>query len=83
MILKSSFFFFHGDLIWTEMNYHQMQKKKYAHGLTYLKHTNQPQSCCKVFDFLVDEATKLELTLLALDWLFILRLCAFHSGQQS
>lgn len=45
--------------------------------------TYQPQSGCKVFDFLVDEAAELELAFLALDWLLILRLCAFHTEQES
>lgn len=43
--------------------------------------TYQPQSCCKVFDFLVDEAAELELAFLAFDWLLFLRLCAFHAEQ--
>lgn len=44
--------------------------------------THQPQACCQIFDFLVDEAAELKLAFLAFDWLFILRLCALHTGQE-
>lgn len=41
--------------------------------------THQPQACCQIFDFLVDEAAELKLAFLAFDWLLIFRLCALHT----
>lgn len=44
--------------------------------------THQPQACCQILDFLVDEAAELKLAFLAFDWLLILRLCALHTDRR-
>lgn len=62
----------------------QHQTPSFLHTLKKdFSYTYQPQSCCQVFDFLVDETAELELAFLALDWLLILSLCAFHAEQES
>lgn len=50
--------------------------------LVAIRVTHQPQACCQIFDFLVDEAAELKLAFLAFDWLLILRLCALHTDRR-